>query len=114
MALTSGVAVGWRRAGWVLLPLAWTLLSFATLSWLVEASFGPTPAIGDAHHLFFGQAYLLTHGLSGTALAAWVSFRLLRTVRKSLAAVCIAASCAPCLIFSLCQLWAWAMFVGWA
>lgn len=99
---------------WTLAPVAWALLSFASLWGLTAASFGPTPSIGDGHHVLLGELWLLASGSSGLLISAGCIFRLLRIARSWVAATSIAFACFPCLVFSLCQLWAWAMFVGLA
>jgi hypothetical protein len=99
---------------WVLVPISWALLSVAGLWALTVASFGPNPSIGEAHHVFLGELWLLSSGSLGFAICTGCIFRLLRSVRAWVAALSIALACFPCLIFALCQLVAWAMFVGLA
>jgi hypothetical protein len=101
------------RTTWPFVPFAWALLGGFTLDALVDASFGPAPWLGEAKRLVLGQAWLLAFGLVGFWLSATTTFQLLVKSRPLHALLGVLFLCVPPQILSCCQLWAWAMFVGW-
>jgi hypothetical protein len=90
------------------------IVAVASLSHLCDASFGATPSLSASNHVLFGLWQLFGFGFVGTAVATLGLFHALRHLSLAKASCAAALLCVPSLFFGLCQLWAAAMFVGWA
>lgn len=102
-----------RPAPWLTATVALQGLALGSLVLLYRACFGAAPSIEPAHHVLVGEVFLLSSGLTGVVVASVATFRVLRELRLPVAALSVAFVCTPCLVSALCQLGAWAMFVGW-